>query len=187
MQRMDSFEFNKIAGAVLGTALVVFGLKELAGIIYHADAPEKPGMMIDVATAATGADSGETATETAPTVSMATLMASANAENGPDAMKACKACHNWTNGGANKAGPNLWNIVGNGIGAVEGFKYSKAFKEKSSETWSYEALNAFLTKPKAFIPGTKMGFAGVKSDAKRADIIAYMRSLSDDPKPLPTE
>jgi len=185
VQRMDSFEINKIAGAVLGTALVVFGLKELAGEIYHADAPEKPGMMIEVANAATG--QGETEAETAPTVSMATLMASANAENGPNAMKACKACHNWSSGGKNKAGPNLWNIVGSNIGASEGFKYSAAFKEKSSESWSYEALNAFLLKPKAFIPGTKMGYAGIKSDAKRADIIAYLRTLSDDPKPLPTE
>ncbi|NNE23451.1 MAG: cytochrome c family protein [Rhizobiales bacterium] len=182
---MDSFEINKIAGAVLGTALVVFGLNELAGVIYHADAPEKPGMLIEVAEAATG--SGETEAETAPTVSIATLMASANADNGPDAMKACKACHNWTNGGANKAGPNLWDIVGNGIAAVDGYKYSAAFKDKSSENWSYEALNAFLLKPKAFIPGTKMGYAGVKDDSKRADIIAYLRTLSDDPKPLPTE
>ena len=184
---MDSFEINKIAGAVLGTALVVFGLKEVAGIIYHSDAPEKPGMMIEVANAATGHGETKSEPEAAPMVSMATLMSSANADNGPNAMKACKACHNWTNGGKNKAGPNLWNIVGSNIAAGEGFKYSNAFKDKASETWSYEALNAFLTKPKAFIPGTKMGFAGIKSDAKRADVIAYMRTLSDDPKPLPTE
>ena len=187
MQRMDSFEFNKIAGAILGTALVVFGLKELAGAIYHADAPEKPGMIIEVANAATESGQGETEAEGAPKVSISTLMASANPDNGPDAMKSCKACHNWTKDGANKAGPNLWDVVGRGIGAADGFKYSAAFKEKSSETWSYEALNEFLAKPKDYIPGTKLGFAGIKNDEMRADVIAYLRTLSDDPKPLPTE
>ena len=181
---MDSFEINKIAGAVLGTALAVFGLKELAGIIYHTDAPEKPGMVIEVAEAAATA---ATAAEEEPSKPIGELMAMANADNGPKAMKACKACHTWDNGGANKAGPNLWNTVGRNFAAVDGYKYSSAFKDRASETWSYEALDAFLKKPKAYIPGTKMGFAGVKNDQKRVDIIAYMRTLSDNPVPLPSE
>ena len=180
---MDSFEFNKIAGAVLGTALVVFGLNEVAGIIYHADAPEKPGMIIEVAEAATSA----AAEETVAAVPIATLMAAADVAKGEAAMKACAACHTFDNGGANKAGPNLWNIVGKNIAAHEGYKYSKAFLERASETWDYEALDAFLKKPKDYIRGTKMGYAGIKSDAKRADVIAYLRSLSDSPVPLPSE
>ncbi|MGI9463378.1 MAG: c-type cytochrome, partial [Aestuariivirgaceae bacterium] len=135
---MDSFEFNKIAGAVLGTALVVFGLREMAGIIYHADAPEKPGIMIEVAEAATdpAASGGDAEPAMVP---IATLLASANADNGPNAMKACKACHTWEKGGATKAGPNLWDIVGRNMAATEGYKYSSAIKDKASEPWSYEA------------------------------------------------
>jgi cytochrome c len=183
VQGMDSFEFNKIAGAVLGTALVVFGLKEVAGIIYHADAPEKPGMVIDVAEAAS--TQGEAAAEETPSKPIGELLAAADAAKGEGGMKACKACHTWDNGGANKAGPNLWNIVGRNIAAGEGFKYSSAFTEKSSETWSYEALDGFLKKPKEYIPGTKMGYAGIKDEEKRADLIAFLRTLSDSPQPLP--
>ncbi len=186
VQGMDSFEFNKIAGAVLGTALVVFGLREMAGIIYHADAPEKPGIIIEVAEAATDAKAaGEEQAEAA--VPIATLLASANPENGPNAMKACKACHTWDKGGANKVGPNLWDIVGRNMGAVDGFKYSSTIKDKSADPWTYEALDAFLKKPKVYMPGTKMAYAGIKSDAKRADLIAYLRTLSDSPQPLPSE
>ena len=185
MQRMDSFEFNKIAGAVLGTALVVFGLKELASEIYHADAPEKPGMMIEVAEVATG--QAEAEAEAAPKVSMATMMASANADNAPATLKKCKACHTWDKDGANRVGPNLWDVVGRNMAAIDGFKYSSAIKERASDVWSYEALDAFLKKPKEFMPKTGMKFGGIKDDAKRMDLIAFLRTLSDDPKPLPTE
>ncbi len=185
MQRMDSFEFNKIAGAVLGTALVVFGLKELTGIIYHADAPEKPGMVIETAEAAT--DAGGASAEAPAETPIATLMAAADVDKGTKAMKPCLGCHTVDNGGGNKSGPNLWDIVGRNFAASDSFKYSASFTERASETWSYDALNAFLKKPKEYIPGTKMSFAGVKSEAKRADIIAYLRTLSDNPQPLPSE
>ena len=181
---MDSFEFNKIAGAVLGTALIVFGLKELAHEIYHADAPEKPGMMIEVANAATEATTSEAE---APKMSMAEMLSLGNADDGPSAMKACKACHTWEKGGAKKTGPNLWNTLGRNIAAVEGFNYSSAFKERSSDTWTYEALDAFLKKTKDYIPKTKMAYKGISDDKKRADVILFMRSLSDNPIPLPSE
>jgi cytochrome c len=182
---MDSFEFNKIAGAVLFTALMVFGLKELAGIIYHGEAPEKPGMMVEVAEASTGghADGGSEAKQE---MSIATLLAAADPTKGN--VKPCAACHTFEKGGAHKVGPNLYGVLGRNIAMAEGYgKYSSVLSGMSGDTWTFEALNAFLLKPKDFAKGTKMSFGGMKNDAQRADLIAYMRTLSDNPVPLPSE
>lgn len=180
---MDSFEFNKIAGAVLATALVVFGLKELSGIVYHTSAPEKPGFLIEVAEA--GATPDATTAAAAPAVSIGTLLATADATKGATVAKACMACHDLTKGGPNKVGPNLWDVVERPIGAHEGFTYSEGFKAHVGEKWTYENLNEFITNPKIKMVGTKMGFAGLKKDATRADLIAYLATLSDSPKPFP--
>lgn len=177
---MDSFEFNKIAGAVLGTALAVFGLKELSGIIYHADKPEKPGFFIETAEAEAPAAGGETVA-----VSIGTLLATADVTKGAGKAKACAACHSFDKGGANKTGPNLWDLVERNIGSHAGFAYSEAMAGKSAEKWTYEALNAFILGPKNYIKGTKMAYAGLKKDADRADLIAYLGSLADAPKPFP--
>lgn len=181
---MNSFEFNKIAGAVLATALVVFGLKELAGIIYHAETPEKQGFAVEVAE--TGTEGGEAAgEEQAPAVSLGTLLASADATKGQAAFKACAACHDVSNGGPNKVGPNLWDIVGRNHGVHEGFAYSEAMAALKDKPWTYEALNDFLLNPKKAIPGTKMAYGGLKKDADRANLLAYLATLSDSPAPFP--
>jgi cytochrome c len=177
---MDSFEFNKIAGAVLGTALAVFGLKELSGAIYHADKPEKPGFFIEAAEAETPAAGGEVVA-----VSIGTLLATADVTKGANKAKACAACHSFDKGGANKTGPNLWDVVERNMGSHEGFAYSEALGGRKAEKWTYEALNAFITGPKVYVKGTKMSYAGMKKDADRADLIAYLASLSDAPKPFP--
>ncbi|MFN4141820.1 c-type cytochrome [Aestuariivirga sp.] len=179
---MNSFEFNKIAGAVLGTALVVFGLNELAGIIYHTETPEKPGFAVEVAEAETPA--GGEAAET-PAVSLGTLLASADAAKGQAVFKACAACHDAAKGGPNKVGPNLWGIVGRNHAAAQGFAYSEAMAAKSAEPWTYEALNEFIHAPKQAIPGTKMAYGGLKKDADRANLLAYLGTLSDSPVPFP--
>jgi cytochrome c len=178
---MNSFEFNKIAGAVLGTALMVFGLKGAADIIYHSEKPEKPGFAIDVADAATGGgtDGGTAA------VSLGTLLAAADPKKGEAASKACAACHTFPNGGPNKVGPNLWNIVERPHASHEGFPYSEAMKAKAPAPWTYEALDAFIKDPKGAVPGTKMTFGGLKKDTTRADLLAYLATLSDSPKPFP--
>lgn len=181
---MDSFEFNKIAGAVLGTALVVFGLSELSKIIYHAPEPEKQGFAVEVAEAA---NSGEAAADAAApaAVSVGTLLASADATKGQAVFKACAACHDASKGGPNKVGPNLWGIVGRNHGIHEGFAYSEPMAALKDKPWSYEALNEFLVNPKAAVPGTKMAYGGLKKDADRANLLAYLATLSDSPVPFP--
>jgi len=179
---MNSFEFNKIAGAVLGTALFVFGLNELSGILYHAEAPEKPGFAVEVAEAA-GTEAP--AEDAAPAVSLGTLLASADAAKGQAAFKACAACHDVSKGGPNKVGPNLWGIVGRNHGVHEGFAYSDAMAALKDKPWSYEALNEFILAPKQAVPGTKMAYGGLKKDADRANLLAYLATLSDAPVPFP--
>jgi cytochrome c len=182
---MNSFEFNKIAGAVLGTALVVFGLNELSGILYHSEAPEKPGFAVEVAEA--GAAEGEAAggEQPATAASLGTLLASADAAKGQTVFKACAACHDASKGGPNKVGPNLWGIVGRNHGIHEGFAYSEAMAKLSDKPWTYEALNEFIHAPKQAVPGTKMAYGGLKKDQDRANLLAYLQTLSDAPVPFP--
>jgi cytochrome c len=180
---MNSFEFNKIAGAVLGTALMVFGLKALTGVIYHSENPEKQGFVIEVAEAAIGGE--QAGGEEPAAVSLGTLLASADGTKGGAIAKACAACHDFTKGGPNKVGPNLYDVVERPHASHAGFNYSDAMKAKSGEPWTYEALDAFIKSPKGGMPGTKMAFGGVKKDKDRADLLAYLATLSDAPKPFP--
>ena len=178
---MNSFELNKVLGAVLATCLVLLALNIGAGAIFAPHAPEKPGYAIAVKE--TGG--GEQAAQQEPEVPIATLLAKASAEKGQASAKQCGACHTFEKGGPNRVGPNLWNIVGDERGkGRNGFAFSAAIKEKGGE-WTYEDLDKFLANPQGFIPGTKMTFAGIKRASQRADVIAYLRSLSDSPHPLP--
>jgi cytochrome c len=180
---LDSWTFNKIAGAVLGTALMVFGLSEVSGMIYHPieASKETPGYKIEVAeTPQDGAG------EPAAAVPIGTLLASADAAKGASEAKICLGCHVVAKGDATqKTGPNLWDVVERPKASVAGYQYSEGMAAKASEAWTYEDLNAFLANPKAAVPGTKMAWGGQKNDAKRANLIAYLASLSDAPKPFP--
>jgi cytochrome c len=114
------------------------------------------------------------------------LLASADVAKGQAAARKCASCHSFEKGGPNRVGPNLHDVVGRAKAAVPNFSYSAALKEKGGE-WSFENINAFLQNPKGYAPGTTMAFAGIGAAAERADILAYLRSLSDSPKPLPTQ
>jgi len=183
MQAIDTFFLNKVAGWVLFTGLLVFGLSEVAHIVYHTSPPAQPGMVVEVQEDTQAVQ--DAAHEEAPAVPIAQLLAYADASKGQAAFKACQACHTADKGGANKVGPNLWGIIGRPIASHEGFAYSDALKAKSGETWTFENIDAFTHAPKTFAPGTKMTYAGVKKNETRADLIAYLNTLSDSPHPLP--
>lgn len=181
---MDSFELNKIIGAVLGTLLFVMGVGFLAEAIYHPIEDRGPGYALPEPEVAEG---GAAVAEAEPEVPLGVLLASASAERGASAVRKCQSCHTFGEGEANKQGPNLYGVVGNAQAHLEGFAYSDILMQHHNEglTWTYENLNAFLTNPKGYAPGTKMGFAGVRSPEERADILAYLQTLSASPVPFP--
>lgn len=183
---MDSFEFNKIAMAILGTAFLVLGLNFTADGLFHTENPEEKGYAVEVAEA-----SSTTATEepAGPAFEpVLPLLASADIGAGENVFKKCASCHNVNAGGANKVGPALYGVVERQIASADGFSYSGALKEYGADkTWSYESLNGFLWKPKTYIKGTSMGFGGLKDVEDRANLIAYLRSQADSPVPLPAE
>ena len=177
---MDSFELNKIAGAVLGSLLLVMGLGIISDALFAAPRPAKPGYALPVAEAAVGGPAASAA-EAAP---LPVLLAKADAKKGENLIKACAACHNFESGAAAKAtGPNLYGVIDRAVGSTA-FAYSDSMKGKGGK-WDYAQMNAFLANPKGVVAGTKMSYAGEKDAAKRADIILYLRSLASSPAPLP--
>jgi cytochrome c len=182
---MDSFEFNKIAGAVLGTALGVMALSIVSEAVFHEAEPEKAGF--EIAVAETTGGSGAPAAP-ADIVPIAVRLQTADANAGQTSAKKCEACHTLLKGQPAKVGPNLYGIVDNHAAHMDGFKYSQAMLDEKAKglQWTFENLDHFILSPKAFVPGTAMGFAGIKNDTERANVIAYLRTLSDNPVPLPT-
>ncbi len=182
---MDSFELNKMAGALLGTVFFVFSVGLMSDALFSKEAPEKPGYALMAAEGDAPA-SGEAAAAPAAVEPIAPLLAKADATAGEAVFKKCGACHSGEKGGANKVGPNLWGIIGHPIAGHEGFNYSSAIKEFAvGKTWNYQEISEFVTKPKAYIKGTAMGFAGLPKAEDRANLLAYLRTLSDSPVPLP--
>ena len=177
-------DWNNYAMAGLGAVFVVFGLNILADdVIFNAKAPEQAGYAIEGAPAE--AETAAAAPEGAPDITA--MLASADASAGEGVFKKCTACHNIEKGGANKVGPALYGVMGRDIASVAGFGYSNALVAYGeAKQWDWSEMNGFLYKPKAHVKGTSMGFAGIKKDEDRANLIAYLNTQSDAPLAAPS-
>lgn len=178
----SGIETNKIVGAILTALLVTVGIGHFGAALFDAGGHGEAELAYPVAAGTSETEPEEP--EVIPTV--LPLMADASAADGEALFGACRGCHSANEGGPNSVGPNLWNIVGRPIGGHEGYSYSDAMASMGGE-WTYESLNEFLYRPRDFVEGTKMTYAGLPQLEARANLIAYLRSLSSDPAPLPTQ
>lgn len=179
----DNLGFNKIAGAVLATGLVLVGLPQLSEIVFKKEPVKKPGYAVEVQeTAENGAPAGP---EVPP--DWGTVLPTANIEAGKAQSAKCQSCHNLDKGGPNQTGPNLWGVLGRKPGSHPGFAYSGAMTDFGGKTpaWDYQHLFEFIKGPQQYINGTKMTFVGIKKAEDRINLIAYLRTLNDSPPPIP--
>jgi len=179
---MNSFEINKFLGALLGTCMVLLVVRIASGALFSVPAPAKPGYEIAVKEEQPAGKEAAPAQAAQP---IEALLATASVEHGAQIAKQCTICHNLQKGQGPKVGPDLWSVVGRPVASVAGFNYSTALKAKGG-TWTVDALNLWLADPRTDVPGTAMTFAGLQSEKQRADVIAYLNTLSDNPQPLPT-
>jgi len=171
---------NKIIVSAVFAIVLVLGINKIADLIFYVEKPEKSAYQVAGVTTVASTTTGETSLETG---NIMALFASTSAADGAKIFKKCAACHSIVQGGANKIGPALWNVLGRKAGSVSGYKYSKAMLAHG-KPWSFEEMDGFLTKPKDWIKGTKMSFAGLKNAKDRAAVILYMNGESDNPLPL---
>ena len=178
---MDNLEVNKAVAAVLIAGIAFMGSGLISEALVHPHQLDKAVIKIDLPDAA-----GPKVAAVAPEEPIAALLVSADAGRGEAGVKAqgCVSCHSFNEGGKAGVGPNLYGVLGAPHGHMEGYSYSSALKAKAGP-WTYDELNTWLIKPSAYAPGTKMSYAGLSDEHKRADIIAYLRSLAHDPEPLP--
>ena len=174
---------NKIIVSVILAIILVFGINKIADVIFYVEKPEKSAYQVDSVTTVASTTTTETNSVGSDSGNIMALFASTNADDGAKVFKKCAACHSIAEGGANKIGPALWGVIGRKAGSVPNYKYSKAMAAYS-KIWSFEEMNGFLIKPKDWIKGTKMSFAGLKNAKDRASVILYMNENSSNPLPI---
>ncbi len=177
---MDSFEFNKVLGALLGALTLFVGVLVFSDILFEDHPPETPGFIVEVP------EEG-VVEEVAFVTPLPVLLASASIADGESFVRACASCHNFGEGEPNKVGPALYGVHDRQIAALPDFGYSDALTAKAGEPWNFENMDGFLENPRGWAPGTTMGYAGIRRETDRANVLAYLNSLSASPETLPTE
>ena len=177
---MNSFEINKVISAIILVVLAIVGINKLADVIYDVKVPE--GNTYKLASE-TKEISKEDDTKVESDFSIKAFLALGNFDQGKVVFKKCVACHSISKDGGNKIGPALWGVLGRKVGSVPDYKYSKAMAAYG-KSWSFEEMNGFLIKPKDWIKGTKMSFAGLKNEKERAAVILFMNENTNNPLPL---
>ncbi|HEX4272607.1 MAG TPA: c-type cytochrome [Rhizomicrobium sp.] len=179
---MDSFEWNKIIGAVLGTAIFIFVVRLVAETIYEPEHPAKPGYVVEGVVENPAGGAAAPVEEALP--DWGTVLAKADAAAGKATSSKCEACHDTSSAKTIKIGPPLFGVVDRPRASIAGFSYSGAMKAKGG-TWTYDELFKFLKSPGAYIPGTKMSFAGLSKAEDRVNLIAFLRTNADSPAAIP--
>jgi cytochrome c len=180
---MDSFEWNKVFGAILATALLIMAINIGVDMAMKPHHSEKYGIALPEGSDKPGGEAAGPVVADLPP-DWGTLLPAADLAAGEKVHKKCVQCHTFEKGGKNGIGPNLWDVVGQKHGHIDGFAYSNAIKSKEGP-WTYDELYAFIKKPSAYAPGTKMAFAGIPKQEDRIALIAWMRAQSDSPQPIP--
>ena len=180
---MHAADFNKTALAALGSILFAMLLVAFSNLVFAPQRPAAPGYALPTSAAPSEAPAAAAAPPEEP---LPALLAKADAKKGAQDAKICTTCHTFEKGGAAKIGPPLWGVVGRPIASLPGFAYSDSVKALGGD-WTYEKLNDWIKDPRAIASGTKMAFPGEKEAQHRADILAYLQTVSDSPVPFPTE
>ena len=175
---MNSFEIQKIISAILITILVIFGIGKISDFIFDKDTSSVVAYKLDPPEGSDAKDEEETKLD------LNAMFALADLAHGEKVFKKCAACHSIKQGGGNKIGPKLWNVMFRSVGSITDYKYSNALSSYGKE-WNWEEMNGFLIKPATWIKGNKMGFAGLKKEKDRASVILYLNQNSDSPNTLP--
>ena len=174
---------NKILVSIVFTIILIVGINKIADSIFFVEKPEQSAYQVANVTTASTSTTSEDNSEKSEAGNIMALFASTSATDGEKVFKKCAACHSITKGGANKIGPALWGILGRKAGSLSDYKYSKAMVAFGKQ-WSFEQMNGFLTKPKEWVKGTKMSYAGLKNAKDRAALILYMNENTDNPLPI---
>lgn len=181
---MGDLFWNKVFGALFAIGLIVLGLQTLSHSFVHAEAGDTLAYPFDASSIVVASTDEEE--DTGP-VDFGNLLANASISDGASVARRCASCHSFDEGGANLTGPALWASLGREVGAVDGYAYSSAMREyaEGGITWGYQNMYDYLASPRTYIPGTAMGFAGLRNQDDRINLLAYLREQSETPLEIP--
>jgi cytochrome c len=176
-------KMNKIIVSIVLAIILILGINKITDVIYYVEKPEKSAYQVETLVATNNNISTQAKNDSKESGNIMAIFASTSSAEGAKVFKKCAACHSLAEGGGNKIGPALWGVLGRKAGSISDYKYSKAMVAHG-KVWSFDEMNGFLIKPKDWIKGTKMSFAGIKNEKERAAVILYMNENSTNPLPL---